>query len=401
MVTPAALHSAAVPRVQSGLDVLVHHRLALLRGRRFGLLAHQASVDSRLDHAVDLLRQVRGARLAALFAPEHGLWGAAQDLVPIAAEQDPLTGLRAVSLYGERREPTVAMLRGLDLLVIDLQDVGSRYYTFQWTMALAMRACTQAGVRVLVLDRPNPLGGATVEGNVPDPAFASFVGLYPLAARPGLTIGEVARYLQREHGLGGAVDVVGMRGWRRAMHWEDTGLPWVAPSPNMPTPDTARVYPGGCLIEGTNMSEGRGTTRPFEWVGAPWLDAHDYAEALMAERLPGVVFRPARFRPTFQKWAGRVCGGVHVHVADRARFKPFLTGLAIIAVARRLAPRAFRWRRPPYEFEHRRLPIDILLGTDRIRRAIERGQPLGAIEHTWGDDLAKWRRRRAAALAYR
>jgi len=390
-----------VPRVQSGLDVLVHHRLALLRGRRFGLLAHQASVDSRLDHAVDLLRQVRGARLAALFAPEHGLWGAAQDLVPIAAEQDPLTGLRAVSLYGERREPTVAMLRGLDLLVIDLQDVGSRYYTFQWTMALAMRACTRAGVRVLVLDRPNPLGGAIVEGNVPDPAFASFVGLYPLAARPGLTIGEIARYLQREHGLGGAVDVVGMRGWRRAMHWEDTDLPWVAPSPNMPTPDTARVYPGGCLIEGTNMSEGRGTTRPFEWVGAPWLDAHDYAEALMAERLPGVVFRPARFRPTFQKWAGRVCGGVHVHVADRARFKPFLTGLAIIAVARRLAPRAFRWRRPPYEFEHRRLPIDILLGTDRIRRAIDRGQPLGAIERTWGDDLAKWRRRRAAALAYR
>jgi uncharacterized protein YbbC (DUF1343 family) len=401
MVTPAALHSAAVPRVQSGLDVLVHHRLALLRGRRFGLLAHQASVDSRLDHAVDLLRQVRGARLAALFAPEHGLWGAAQDLVPIAAEQDPLTGLRAMSLYGERREPTVAMLRGLDLLVIDLQDVGSRYYTFQWTTALAMRACTRAGVRVLVLDRPNPLGGAIVEGNVPDPAFASFVGLYPLAARPGLTIGEVARYLQREHGLGGAVDVVGMRGWRRAMHWEDTGLPWVAPSPNMPTPDTARVYPGGCLIEGTNMSEGRGTTRPFEWVGAPWLDAHDYAEALMAERLPGVVFRPVRFRPTFHKWAGRVCGGVHVHVTDRARFKPFLTGLAIIAVARRLAPRAFRWRRPPYEFEHRRLPIDILLGTDRIRRAIERGQPLGAIEQTWGDDLAKWRRRRAAALAYR
>jgi uncharacterized protein YbbC (DUF1343 family) len=401
MVTPAALHSAAVPRVQSGLDVLVHHRLALLRGRRFGLLAHQASVDARLDHAVDLLRHVRGARLAALFAPEHGLWGAAQDLVPIAAERDPLTGLRAVSLYGERREPTAAMLRGLDLLVIDLQDVGSRYYTFQWTMALAMRACARAGVRVLVLDRPNPLGGAIVEGNIPDPAFASFVGLYPLAARPGLTIGELARYLQREHGLGGEVDVVGLRGWRRAMQWEDTGLPWVAPSPNMATPDTARVYPGGCLIEGTNMSEGRGTTRPFEWVGAPWLDAHAYADALAAERLPGVVFRPARFRPTFQKWAGRLCGGVQVHVTDQARFKPFLTGLAIIAVARRLAPRAFRWRRPPYEFEHRRLPIDILLGTDRIRHAIERGQPLGAIERSWGSDLAKWRRRRAAALAYR
>jgi uncharacterized protein YbbC (DUF1343 family) len=400
MVAPAALHSAAVPRVQSGLDVLLHHRLGLLRGRRFGVLAHQASVDARLDHAVELLRDVRGARLGALFAPEHGLWGAAQDLVPVAAERDPLTGLRVISLYGERREPTAAMLRGLDLLVIDLQDVGSRYYTYQWTMALAMRACAQAGVRVLVLDRPNPLGGVGVEGNVPDPAFASFVGLYPLAARPGLTIGEIARYLQREHAIGDAVDVVGMRGWRRAMLWEDTEMSWVAPSPNMPTPDTARVYPGGCLIEGTNLSEGRGTTRPFEWVGAPWLDAHAYAEALTAERLPGVAFRPARFRPTFQKWAGQVCGGVHLHVTDRARFKPFLTGLAIVSAARRLAPRAFRWRQPPYEFERRLLPIDILLGTDEIRHALEHGQSLRAIERRWQSDLARWRRRRAAVLAY-
>jgi uncharacterized protein YbbC (DUF1343 family) len=391
-----------VPAVQSGLDVLVHHRLGLLRGRRFGLLAHPASVDRRLDHAVDLLRDVRGARLAALFAPEHGLWGAAQDLVHIAATRDPLTGMRVVSLYGNRREPTAAMLGGLDVLVIDLQDVGARYYTYQWTMALAMRACARAGVRVLVLDRPNPLGGEIVEGNLPEPAFASFVGLYPLAARPGLTIGEIARYLQQVHGLGGDVDVVAMRGWRRSMLWEDTGLPWVPPSPNMPTLDTARVYPGGCLIEGTNMSEGRGTTRPFEWVGAPYLDAHDYAAALTAERLPGVVFRPARFRPTFQKWAAQVCGGVQLHVTDRVRFKPFLTGLAVVAVARRLAPRAFRWRRPPYEFEHRRLPIDILLGTDRIRRALEQGRSLDSIERAWQPDLAQWRRRhRAPALMYR
>jgi len=389
-----------VPSVQSGLDVLLHHRLGLLRGRRFGLLAHQASVDARLEHSATLLGSVRGARLAALFAPEHGLWGAAQDLEAVAAARDARTGLRVASLYGARLAPTPAMLRGLDLLVIDLQDVGSRYYTFQWTMALAVRACAAAGVRVLLLDRPNPLGGDLVEGNVPDPAFASFVGLYPLPARPGLTIGEVARYLQAAHGLA-ALDVVAMRGWRRAMLWEDTGLPWVAPSPNMPTPDTARVYPGGCLIEGTNLSEGRGTTRPFEWVGAPWLDAHAYAAALAAEQLPGVVFRPARFRPTFQKWAGRVCGGVQLHVTDHARFKPFLTGLALVAVARRLGRGAFRWRRPPYEFERRRLPIDILLGTAAIRRAIERGESLRRIERGWQDDLTRWRRRRAAALAYR
>lgn len=401
MVTPAALHSAAVPPVQSGLDVLLARRLSILRGRRVGLLAHQASVNARLDHAVALLGDVRGARLAALFAPEHGLWGAPQDHAAIATERDPVTGLRAVSLYGARREPTPAMLRGLDVLVVDLQDVGARYYTFQWTLALVLRACAAAGVPVIVLDRPNPLGGEIVEGNVPDPAFASFVGLYPLAARPGLTLGEVARHLTLVHGLGGAVNVVEMRGWRRAMLWEDTGLPWVAPSPNMPTPDTARVYPGGCLVEGTNLSEGRGTTRPFEWVGAPWLDAHAYASALAAEDLPGVTFRPARFRPTFHKWAGRLCGGVQLHVTDRARFKPFLTGLAVVAVARRLAPRAFRWRRPPYEFERRRLPIDILLGTDTIRRALERGRPLRELEQSWQAALRGWRRSRARSLIYR
>jgi uncharacterized protein YbbC (DUF1343 family) len=390
-----------VPPVQSGLDVLVHHRPGLLRGRRFGLLAHQASVDRRLQHAVTLLRDLRGARLAALFAPEHGLWGAAQDHASIASTRDPATGLRVTSLYGRRRIPTPAMLRGLDVLVIDLQDVGSRYYTFQWTMALAMQACARAGVRVLVLDRPNPLGGELVEGNIPDPAFASFVGLYPLPARPGLTLGELARYLNTQHGLGCALDVVTMRGWRRRMLWEDTGLPWVAPSPNMPTPDTARVYPGGCLFEGTNLSEGRGTTRPFEWVGAPWLDAHACAAALTAQALPGVAFRPARFRPTFHKWAGRLCGGVQIHVTERARFQPFLTGLAVIAVARRLAPRAFRWRPPPYEFERRRLPIDILLGTDQVRRALTRGAGLRAIERSWQRDLAGWKRRRAAWLQYR
>src|ERR671922_378217 len=238
MVTPAALHSAAVPPVQSGLDVLLHHRLGLLRGRRFGVLAHQASVDARLEHAVARLADVRSARLTALFAPEHGVWGAPQDLIFVGDERDPVTGLRVTVLYGGGGEPTPAMLRGLDLLVIDLQDVGARYYTYQWTMALAMRACARAGVRVIVLDRPNPLGGELVEGNVPDPAFASFVGLYPLPARPGLTIGEVARYLNTQHGLGADLDVVAMRGWRRRMLWEDTGLPWVPPSPNMPTLDT-------------------------------------------------------------------------------------------------------------------------------------------------------------------
>jgi uncharacterized protein YbbC (DUF1343 family) len=390
-----------MPPVLTGLDVLVHHRANLLRGRRVGLLAHQASVDARLTHAVDRLRDLRGVRLATLMAPEHGMWGAAQDHAPIAATRDARTRLPVHSLYGRRREPSPAMLHGLDALVVDLQDVGSRYYTFVWTMALAMNVCARAGVEVIVLDRPNPLGGTVLEGNVPDPAFASFVGLYPLPERHGMTIGELARWLVDEHRLRCRLTVVDMRGWRRAMLWEDTELPWVAPSPNMPTPDTARVYPGGCLIEGTNLSEGRGTTRPFEWVGAPYLDAHAYAEALNHLGLAGVHFRPTRFAPTFHKWAGRLCGGVQVHVTDRARFKPFLTGIALIASARRLAPKSFAWKRPPYEFERKKLPIDILFGTDRIRRAIERGTTLGAIERAWQPDLAAFARRRTRWLAYR
>ena len=385
----------------TGLDVLLAERMSRLRGRRVGLVAHQASVSARLEHAAVLLRAARGSRLIRLFAPEHGLWGAAQDHAPIGGARDPVTALPVVSLYGARREPTPAMLAGLDAVIVDLQDVGSRYYTFVWTMALVMRACARAGVEVIVLDRPNPLGGDTVEGNMADPAFASFVGLYPLPIRHGLTIGEAARWLAMAHDLRPRLTVVPMRGWRRRMLWEDTGVPWVAPSPNMPTPDTARVYPGGCLFEGTNLSEGRGTTRPFEWVGAPYLDAHAFADALNGARLPGAAFRPARFIPTFHKWAGRLCGGVQIHVTDRDRFKPVATGLAIIAAARRLAPRRFAWRRPPYEFERRKLPIDILLGTDRIRRALQRGRPLGEIEATWRRDVRDWKRRRVPALLYR
>ena len=389
-----------MPLVESGLEVLVRRRRGLLRGQRIALVAHQASIDSRFQHAVVLLRDLRGVGVRTLLAPEHGLWGAPQDHVWIDGTRDTATGLPVWSLYGARREPSDAMLRGIDTVVVDLQDVGSRYYTFIWTMALVMRACARTDVRVVVLDRPNPLGGALVEGNVADPAFASFVGLYPLAIRHGLTIGEIAGYLNERHSIGCRLSVVPMRGWRRRMSWEDTGLPWVPPSPNMPTLDTARVYPGGCLIEGTNLSEGRGTTRPFEWIGAPYLDADEYADALERERLPGVRFRPARFQPTFHKWSGKLCGGVQIHVTDPVRFKPFLTGLAEIAVARRLAPRGFAWRRPPYEFEKKRMPIDILCGTDAIRRAIEKKTPLPAIERAWQRDLDRWKRLRARYLLY-
>jgi uncharacterized protein YbbC (DUF1343 family) len=387
-------------RVESGLEVLLGRHASWIRGRRLGLVAHQASVTRDLGHAAPLLADLRGVTLVRLFAPEHGLWGSAQDHAPVAPTRDPVTGLEVCSLYGDRRAPTPAMLAGLDGLVVDLQDVGARYYTFVWTLALAMQACARAGVRVIVLDRPNPLGGARVEGNVPDRAFASFVGLYPLPARHGFTIGELARRFALEEGIACNLMVSPLRGWRREMLWEDTGLPWVPPSPNMPTPDTARVYPGGCLLEGTNLSEGRGTTRPFEWIGAPYLDPHRYAQGLETLALPGVRFRPARFTPTFHKWAGEVCGGVQVHVTDRRRFKPFLTGVAEIAIARRLAPGQFRWKEPPYEFERERRPIDILFGTDQIRAQIDAGMGLPAIEAAWQKALARYNRRRRSFMVY-
>jgi uncharacterized protein YbbC (DUF1343 family) len=387
--------------VLSGLDVLVSRLPSLLRGRSVGLLCHQASVTRRLTHAAEAIRSMRGVRLRRLFAPEHGLTGAAQDHARIGAERDPRTGLPVLSLYGRRLEPEPQALDGLDTLVVDLQDVGARYYTFVWTMALAMRSATRAGLPVVVLDRPNPLGGERLEGNMPDPRFASFVGLYPLPTRHGMTIGELAGYLNDTHGLGCDLTVVPMLGWRRAMLWEAAELPFVAPSPNMPTMDTARVYPGGCLIEGTNLSEGRGTTRPFEWVGAPFLDGPRLARALERRGLPGVRFRGIGFEPAFHKWKGRRCGGVQVHVTDANRFKPVATYLALLAEARKQAPRHFKWRKPPYEFERRKLPIDLLGGGPSMRQAVERGAPLRRLEASWRRDLARFARARRPFLLYR
>jgi uncharacterized protein YbbC (DUF1343 family) len=387
--------------VLTGLDVLVSRLPSLLRGRTVGLLCHQASVTRDLCHAASVIGALRGVKLGRLFAPEHGLTGSAQDHGTIGAERDALTGLPVVSLYGKRLDPEPRALDGLDALVVDLQDVGARYYTFVWTMALAMRAAARVALPVIVLDRPNPLGGERLEGNVADPRFASFVGLYPLPTRHGMTIGELAGYLNDTHGLGCDLTVVPMLGWRRAMLWENTGLPWVAPSPNMPTPDTARVYSGGCLVEGTNLSEGRGTTRPFEWIGAPFLDGPELARALERRRLPGARFRAIGFEPAFHKWKGQRCGGVQVHVTDPDRFKPIATYLALLAEARRQAPRRFRWRKPPYEFERRKLPIDLLGGGPSLRLAIERGAPLARLEGSWRRDLARFARTRRPFLLYR
>ena len=383
-----------------GLDVL-EDRPTLLDRRRVGLLCHQASVTGDLRHASKVIAELRGAKLTALFAPEHGMAGAAQDHARVGSTKDPATGLPVWSLYDGRPglAPRPDMLHGIDTLVVDLQDIGSRYYTYAWTMAMAMRVCAEAKISVVVLDRPNPLGGRLLEGNIAEPGYTSFVGLYPLPVRHGLTIGERATHMNKEHGIGCDLTVVPMRGWRRDMLWEDTGLPWVAPSPNMPTLDTARVYPGGCLIEGTNLSEGRGTTLPFELVGAPFLDSERLARDLGRRGLPGAAFRPASFIPAFHKHKGQVCHGVQVHVIDAERFKPFATYLALIVEARRQS-RGFRWKPPPYEFERRRLPIDLLCGGDAIRRAIERGAPLAQMERSWQAGLATFGRARRPYLLY-
>jgi len=341
-------------------------------------------------HILPLFRSIPAVRLTALFAPEHGFWGAAQDQVPVGRTRDR-SGLAVHSLYGATRRPTDAMLKDLDVLVCDLQDVGSRYYTFVWTMLLAMQTASLRRIPFLVLDRPNPLGGAVMEGHVLDMAFASFVGLAPVPVRHGLTIGEMALFLNDRFRLNCDLAVVPMARWNREMLFDQTGLPWVMPSPNMPTLETAVVYPGSCLIEGTNLSEGRGTTRPFELIGAPYVEPHRLASHLAGLRLPGVFFRPCYFEPTFHKWMGKTCGGIQLHVTDRASFLPYLTGLAVIRAARRLFPRDFRWRRPPYEYEKKKWPFDILCGTDRVRLDIERGASPSMLRRRWSDLAPKFR----------
>jgi uncharacterized protein YbbC (DUF1343 family) len=398
-------------RVLSGLDVLCCERLDLLKGRRVGLLCHPASVDATLVHEVDRLIAA-GIRPARLFGPEHGVRGEAQDMVGVEEEHDRQTGIPVTSLYGHRVEslqPSRAALTTIDVLVIDLQDIGTRYYTFIWTMALSMQAAAQAGVAVVVLDRPNPIGGQAVEGGEVAPGFESFVGLGSLPVRHGLTLGEVARLVKAGLPWGGPrfvqpmdldLTVVPMRGWRREDYFEATGLPWVLPSPNMPTVDTAVVYPGLCLIEGTNVSEGRGTTRPFEIIGAPFVDGNQLASALAAEALAGVAFRPLSFRPTFHKFAGQICGGIQLHVTDRARFQPYRCGVAILRALHNLYAPVFRWRTEPYEFVSDRLAIDLLTGGEAVRTGIERSCSLAELETTWMPAQLAFAERRQACLLY-
>jgi len=336
-----------------------------LRGAGVAALLHPASVSADLEHASRILERHNGDlfRLCAFFGPQHGFLGQTQDnMVEWQSYQHPRLGIPVYSLYGEHREPSAEMLKHVDVLLVDLQDIGARYYTFIWTLYLCMRACEKHGVQVAVLDRPNPINGMTTEGPTLDSAYKSFVGMHPLPVRHGRTIGELARQFRDEAFPDCRLSVLPMKNWERAMWFDQTGLPWVMPSPNMPTLDTATVYPGMCLLEATNISEGRGTTRPFEIFGAPFIEAEILCRELNDIKLPGAFFRENYFQPTFHKFAGELCRGAQLHVVDRNLFRSFQTGVEIIRCIRKLYPEAFAWKQPPYEYEYEKLPIQILLG---------------------------------------
>lgn len=383
--------------IRTGLDVLEQERFGKLQDRRIAVVCNQASVNQRFIHILDLLNsghEKGDFTIAAVFGPQHGLAGTTQDNM-IEWNGEGSDGYRypVHSLYGEHREPTDKMLAGVELILVDLPDIGSRYYTFIWTMALVMKAAERLGIPILVLDRPNPIG-SKVEGTVLESEFSSFVGLHPFPTRHGLTLGEAARFMRQEHYPNLRLDVEAVQGWDRNSYADTNGYAWVMPSPNMPTVQTAVVYPGGCLIEGTNLSEGRGTTRPFETVGAPWVNGRRLANALNESDLPGVHFRPIQFEPTFNKYAGQICNGVFVHVINRDLFEPFLAYCAImievirqtglhdsshvssdrfVAAGAETKLLGFAWKQPPYEYEFDRLPMDILFGNGHTRRLIEHG----------------------------
>ncbi len=386
----------------TGLEKIATDLPRWLKGRRAGLLCNQASVDSRLNHARHILAQMPEVELQAVFSPQHGLFADKQDNMQESDHcTDPELGLPVFSLYGERREPDPAWFDNIDILLIDLQDVGCRVYTYIWTMLLCMRICARCRVATGILDRPNPLGGHQLEGNLLRDTLNSFVGLAPVPMRHGMTVGELAGYFKDLEKLDLELHICRMEGWKRRMYFNDTGLPWVWPSPNMPTLDTASVYPGQVVLEGTNLSEGRGTTRPFEVFGAPFLDIARIGKQVSAWNLQGFTLRPQFFEPTFHKWKGLTCRGFQIHVTDPDNFDSFLVTLALLSAVNRIHPEEFRWKEPPYEYEFERLPADLIIGNTAVRKAVEQGRPPEELGEMWNDELEEFREARKKWLLYR
>jgi uncharacterized protein YbbC (DUF1343 family) len=372
-----------------------------LNGLRVGVLANPASIDRGFGHIVDRLSASADYKLAAIFGPQHGFKSDLQDnMIESPHVKDPRRNVPIFSLYSETREPTPEMLDLIDVLVIDIQDVGARIYTFIYTMANCLRAAAHHGLPVIVCDRPNPIGGVAVEGPMLEPGFESFVGQFPIPMRHGMTVAELARLFNEHHGIGAELEVAPMQGWSREMYFDDTDVPWVMPSPNMPTLDTAIVYPGTVLFEGTMLSEGRGTTRPFELIGAPWLDGDELAARMNDVGLPGAHFRAVGFEPTFQKHPRTPCGGCQTHVTSRGDFESVKTGVSLLRECYGFAPKQFNWRDPPYEYEHDKMPIDILAGSTALREQIEQQVSLEDIAESWAPGVAEFEEIRKPYLLY-
>jgi len=400
-----------MPSVLQGIDVLRRDGARPIRGKKIGVVCNQASIAKDGVHLLDMLigmTKEAGFSIGAAFGPQHGIWGHTQDnMIEWEGYKDPRTGLQFYSLYGEHREPTPKMLDGLEALVFDIPEVGARYYTFIWTLALCMKACKPLGIPILVLDRVNPINADTVEGTVLDPNFTSFVGLYPLPLRTGMTMGEIARYLQKRYFPKTVIEIVKIEGWDRRQYFDETDCLWAMPSPNMPSVETAVVYPGMCLIEGTRLSEGRGTTRPFEtfgapllYGGAPFIDGWKLADRLNALRLGGVYFRPVQFEPTFQKHKEVSCEGCFIHVLDRSKFESVLTTVALLQEIIREWGDKFEWLPPPYEYETIKMPIDILFGNSWTREAIIKLEPLDRIRDRFRSECEAFEPFRREAKIY-
>jgi len=386
--------------VKSGIDIFEKALDKKFHGLKAGVLIHPASVNRKLIYTKEVLLNTKKIKISAFFGPQHGIFGNTQDnMIEWEGFIDKSTGLPVYSLYGKTRKPTSEMLKDIDILIIDLQDVGARYYTFIWTMALCMEAC-EGKIPLIVLDRVNPIGGIITEGPLLKKNFTSFVGLHPLPVRHGMTIGEIALYFKDNFYPKVDLTVIYLKNWKRKLWFNETGLHWVMPSPNMPTLDTATVYPGMCLLEGTILSEGRGTTRPFEIFGAPFIDPAKLVKRLNEFKLKGVFFRPLYFTPTFNKFSGQLCGGVQIHVIDREKFKAFKTAVAILLTIKEIYPQINIWREPPYEYEFEKLPFDILSGSDRLKKDIEEGKSLKDMEYWWNDELESFRKIREKYLVY-
>lgn len=388
--------------VELGIEQFVKNPPKWIKGARLGLLANQASVNSHLEPAATVLARCFPGQLTALFSPQHGFHGEKQDnMVESNHSRDPFLNIPVFSLYGKSRRPSEEMFDHIDVLLVDLPDVGTRVYTFIYTLAYCMEAAGSYDKRVVVLDRPNPIGGFLTEGNLLKRNLRSFVGLFPIPMRHGLTISEIAKLWKEAFGVDCELEIVPMRGWQRDMLFANTGLPWIMPSPNVPTPDTASVYPGQVIWEGTNISEGRGTTKPFELFGAPFIEPRRLQDKIAKRPIEGLVLREAYFQPTFHKWAGKVCGGFQLHVTNPGTYKPYYTTLCLLQDILSLYPDVFAWREPPYEYEYEKLPIDLILGDDYVRKALEGGTDLMELTASWDDDLEVFEKLRRPFFLYK